>query len=55
MPKVGKSKVSEFREANALRRNLRNMTHDDVEHYIKTGEIRPSKGKYKHSRGLVYG
>jgi hypothetical protein len=52
MPKVGKAKLADFRELNALRRNLKNMTPADVDHYIQTGEIKPSKAKYKHGRGM---
>jgi hypothetical protein len=54
MPRVKKENLPEWREFNALRRNLKMMTPEDMEHYVKTGEIKPSKGKYKHGRGMVY-
>ena len=49
MPKLlTKESRRKYREFNDIRRNLRNMSLEDIEHYVKTGKIRTSKGKRKY-------
>ena len=49
MPKLNTEKSKrKYREFNDLRRNLKNMSVEDMEHYVKTGQICTSLGKRKY-------